>query len=257
MSVLSTTARKEYYMELADALPPPVIDKLEYRERRLIAAVETFDALRPGDAYEGRLAVRIVLCGAHAAESLREASLYRDDFAKATRCRAQAASMMRAECSAKRTLERERKMRLAGEAVAGSEPGRPAVAAGLPQQAELQPAPPWVKVAAEAPPSILEQPAVAPPRLAAANPAPPPSPSGSVPLPSPEAIAKAEAFVNAHAPVAAQIRHDRGVTPRNQAHFRQVAFPTDPAVIDALVRGASGLLTLLDDAGCEALAEAA
>ena len=66
MSALSTTARHEYYVELGNTLPPPVLDKPEYRERRLTTAIETFEALRPGDAYEARLAVRIVLCGAHA-----------------------------------------------------------------------------------------------------------------------------------------------------------------------------------------------
>ena len=53
------------------SLPPPVLDEPEDRERRLAAAVETFEALRPGDAYEARLAVRIVVCGAHAIDSLR------------------------------------------------------------------------------------------------------------------------------------------------------------------------------------------
>ena len=279
MSALSTTAWQEYFTEIGNSLPLPVLRDLEYRERRLTAAIETFNALRPGDAYEGQLAVRIVLCGAHAVECLREAAHYRDDYAKRTRCRAQAASMMRAECSAKRTLEREQKLRLAGEAVAGGAPAQPTEAAALPQQAEPQPAPPAVVFAAEAPPSTpappevkladaappsapAEHAAVAPPRLAAANPEPSPVPAGSAPPPSPEAIAKAEAFVRAHPLAAAQIRHDRGVTPRNQAHFRQahfrqVAFPTDPAVIDALIRGTTELLLLLDDAGCETLDAAA
>ena len=74
MSALSAAARKEYFIELGKSLPTPVIHDLEYRERRLTAAIEAFDALRPGDAYEGRLAVRIVLCGAHAVECLREAA---------------------------------------------------------------------------------------------------------------------------------------------------------------------------------------
>jgi hypothetical protein len=285
MSVLSTTARQEYFTEIADSLPLPVLDKLEHRERRLTTAVEAFNALRPGDAYEGRLAVRIVLCGAHAVECLREAAHHRDDDAKQTSCRAQAASMMRAESAAKRTLEREQKLRLAGEAVAGGAPAQPAEAAALPRQAEPQPAPPEVRRAdaasasaaappgvrladAAPPPAPQEHAAVAPPRLAAANPEPSPVPAGSappaapVPPPSPKAIAQAEAFVRAHALAAAQIRHDRGVTPRNQAHFRQahfgrVTFPTDPAVIDALIRGTTKLLLRLDDAGCETLDAAA
>jgi hypothetical protein len=308
MSVLSTAARKEYHAELADALPTPVLNQLEHRDRRRITAAEAFDALRPGDAYEGRLAVRIVLCGAHAVESLREAGVYRDDYAKTTRCRAQAASMMRAESSAKRALEREQKVRLAGEAVAGSArvqpaaaaavpahpaaaaagvparpvaaagvpaqpagaaaavpaqpaaagagvPAQPAAVAGPPQQAEAHPSPPVLLAAAApapaAPDAAPEAPAVAPPRLAAAHPAPPPVPagSGSAPPPSPEAIAMAEALVHVDIVAAARIRRDRGVTPQSRARFPDVALPTDPAVIDALVRGSSAVLSMLDAVG--------
>ena len=56
---------------------------------------------------------------------------------------------------------------------------------------------------------------------------------------------------------AAQIRHDRGVTPRTTARFRHLALPTDPAVIDALIRGTSEVLILLDEVGGEALDQAA
>jgi hypothetical protein len=82
MSALSAIARHEYYAELGHSLPPPVVDKPEYRERRLTTAVETFEALRPGNAYEARLAVKIVFCGAHAVDSLREAGIHRENFAK-------------------------------------------------------------------------------------------------------------------------------------------------------------------------------
>jgi hypothetical protein len=242
VSVLSPTARHEYYFQLANSLPPPVLKEPGYRERRIATAIETFDALRSGDAYEAQLAVRIVLCGAHADESLRLAGHYRDDFAKMTRCRAQAAGMMRAEASAKRTLEREQRMRLAVEAVAG----------GGPLQVE-PPASPPVLVAAAAPPSAPEVPAVAPPRLAAADPEPLPAQAASAPPPSPEAIAKAEAFAEREIVAAVQIRHDRGVTPRSKEYFRHVALPSDPAVIDALVRGSSEVLTLLDEVGGEML----
>jgi hypothetical protein len=50
----------------------------------------------------------------------------------------------------------------------------------------------------------------------------------------------------AAAQAAAQIRHDRGATPQNKAYFAQMTLPTDPAMINALVRGVSNLLTLLD-----------
>jgi len=254
MSALSTNARHEYHAELGASLPPPVLDQPEYRDRRHTTAVEAFNALRPGDAYEARLAVQIVLSGAHAADSLREAGLYREDFAKRTRCRAQAASMMREERAAKRMLAQEQKVRLATEAVAGAPKAQPAIAPAPPPQAEPQAPPP---VQAAAPPPAPVPPAVAPPRPAATHAAPPPALAGSAPPPSPEAIAKAEAFADEEMVAAAQIRHDRGVTPQCKAHYRHVTLPTDPAVIDALVHGTSKVLTLLGELGGETLDEAA
>ena len=211
MSALSTAARQEYYVELANSLPPPLVDQPEYRQRRLTAAVEAFEALCPGDSYEARLAVQIVLSGAHAAESLREAGVYREDFPKRSRCRAQAASMMREERAARRMLAQEQKVRLATQAVASTPKPQPA----------------------------------------AASASPPPEQAGSPPPPSPEAIAKAEAFAQKDVVAAAQIRHDRGVTPHSKAHFSHLWLPTDPAVIDAVVRGTSDALTLLDAVGGE------
>ena len=220
MSALSPTARREYYLELGNSLPLPVVDQPENREPRLTAALEAFDALCPGDAYEGRLAVQIVLCGAHAAECLHEAGVYRVDYAKRTRCRAQAATMMREERAARRMLAQEQKVRLAGEAVANPPEEQP-VPVPLPQ---------------------AEPPALPPVQAeAATQPVPVPQPAATAP--SPEAIAQAQAFAQKHKAAAAWIRNDRGVTRRCRAHFRRVTMPTDPAVIDALVRGA-GVKTL-------------
>jgi hypothetical protein len=250
MSALSTTARHEYYAELGNSLPPPVLATPEYRQRRLTTAVEAFEALRPGDAYEARLAAQIVLTGAHAAESLREAGIYPDDFAKRTRCRAQAASMMREERAAKRMLAQEQKLRLAAEAVAGTAPAQPATASSPP---------PLVQAAAAAPqPATASVPPAAPPLPApTATAAPQPVTAGSAPPPSPDSIAQAEAFAQEDIAAAAQIRHDRGVTPQCKAHFHYLTLPTDPAVIDALVRGTSDVLTLLDEVGGETLDQAA
>jgi hypothetical protein len=266
LSLLSDSARHEHYITLSNSLPPPVLDEPEYSARRLVTAVETFNALRPGDAYEARLAVRIVLCGAHADECLRLAGVHREDFAKTTRCRTQAASMMRAELATMRALEREQKMRLAVEAVAGSvsmqsaatdtAPGQPEVTAVPPQQAEPQ-APPQDLVSVVAPPSVPEPHAATSPRLAAANPAPLPVQAAAALPPSPEAIAKAEAFAQREIVAAAQIRHDRGVTAQSKVYFRHMALPTDPALIDALVRGSSDALSILDEVGGEILDEAA
>jgi hypothetical protein len=258
MSALSTIARREYYAELGNSLPPPVLATPENRERRLTTAVEAFEALRPGDAYEARLAVQVVLCGAHAAESLRAAGVYREDFAKSSRCHAQAASMMRQERATKRMLAQEQKVRLATEAVANTPKAQSSAASAPLPQAEPQTAAPPVQAAAAAPrlapvatPAAAPVPAGALLRPAATQAAPPPAP------PSPEAIAKAEAFAGENIVAAAQIRHDRGVTPQSTAYFRHAALPTDPAVIDALVHGTSDLLTLLNEVGGKDLDEAA
>jgi hypothetical protein len=262
LSVLSDSARHEYYITLGDSLPPPVLNEPEYSDRRLVTAVETFNALCPGDAYEAQLAVRIVLCGAHANESLRLAGRYRDDFGKLTRCRAQAASMMRAESAAKRTLEREQRMRLAVEAVAngaGAEPDGASAApprdepqALLPVQAVAVSSPSVETAEAAAPPAPVQL-AVTPPRPAITGATPAQERPGSAPAPSPEAIAEAEDFAMMAGAAAAQIRRDGGVTPRNMAQFRRVTLPADPAVIDALVRGTSAALRVLDGVGGEML----
>ncbi|HEY3848899.1 MAG TPA: hypothetical protein VGL95_17475, partial [Acetobacteraceae bacterium] len=67
----------------------------------------------------------------------------------------------------------------------------------------------------------------------------------------------AEAFAQKNIVAAAQIRHDRGVTERNKAYLRYLTLPTDPAMIDALVRGTSELLTVLDEVGGENLGKVA
>jgi hypothetical protein len=56
---------------------------------------------------------------------------------------------------------------------------------------------------------------------------------------------------------AAQIRHDRGVTERNKTYLRHLTLPTDPAMIDGLVRGTSEVLTVLDGVGGEDLGKVA
>jgi hypothetical protein len=63
-------------------------------------------ALNPADAFEARLAARIVAMDAHAADALRSASLAVNDPAEMHRCRAQAASMSRQSNAALRALLR-------------------------------------------------------------------------------------------------------------------------------------------------------
>jgi hypothetical protein len=175
------------------------------------------------------------------------------------RCRAQAASMMRGERATKRTLAQEQKVRLAAEAVAATAPVQPATGSAPAPQAEPQAAQPPVQTAPAAPPPVPVaapvaapvSPAVPPLRAAAALAAALPAQAGSAPSPSPEAIAKAEGFAHKNIVAAAQIRRDRGVTPQNTTYLCHVTLPTDPAVIDALVRGTSDVLTVLDEVGGE------
>ena len=256
MRFISDETRRQCYTDISRALPPPVLDIERDDRSRIGTAVEAFNDLQPGTAYEAQLAVTIVLCGAHAMDCLRDAGVYRDDFAKMTRCRAQAASMMREARAAKRILVQEQKqwalLELATDAarirLGPSAP--PSQAAPAPVQA----APP----ASAAAPTPAAAPAPAPrhqpaPRLhlvatAAAPPSAPaaaPSAQAEVAPPSPEAIARAEAFVSANILAAAQIRAERGITPDCRKAFGRT-LPTDPAMLDALVRGSSDMLDALD-----------
>ena len=235
MSALSTAARDEYYAELANSLPTPVIHTRENCDRRLATAVEAFEALRPADAYEARLAVRIVLCGAHAAECFREADCYRQDYAKRTRCRAQAAGMMRGEGSAKRMLEREQKVRLAVEAVADGVPERPAVAGAPPQRSEVQAASPPAQAAL---PPVQ---AASPPSLAAAVPPPP------VPVPPAQAASPAPSPDQAAAAVKLSVRTAAAAPP--SVPVQPPATPPRPAAANRAAPAATAALARADPNG--------
>ncbi len=165
--------------------------------------------------------------------------------------------MMREARAARRTLAQEQNLRLAVALVAGTAPAQPAVASAPPPSAEPHAVPPPVQATAAASPPAPVPPADAPLRPAVIQAALPQVQAASAPPPSPEAIEQAEAFAQEDMVAAAQIRHDRGVTSRAKAYFRHLTLPADPAVIDALVRGTSGRLTLLDDIGGEQLDAAA
>jgi hypothetical protein len=256
MSHLSQAARLEYYLTIGATLPDPAEPTEAARESRLATAVETFNALRPDNAYEAMLAVEIVICGAHALQCLREAAQSPDDFNKTAICRNQAASMMREARAAKRILAQEQKQRLGIEALTAAH-----LAASVPtQQATLQTASPYpVAPVAPAQATAPEHQAVPPLHLVAATAgaASQPAPAEAAPLPSPEAIAQAEAFALDNLIAAAQLREDGGLTPQNQSLFRGVALPADPAVMEALVRGSSPILDALTGLNQEQLDVAA
>jgi hypothetical protein len=91
---------------LCRELPPPVDATPEVRAVRDMGAMDAVEALHPMDAFEARLAVRIVAMDAHAGDGLRLAGLAVDDPPEVRRCRAQGASMARQSNSALRTLLR-------------------------------------------------------------------------------------------------------------------------------------------------------
>ena len=255
MSHLSDAARLEYYVTIGASLPLPAEPTEAHRESRLGTAIEAFNALRPANAYEAMLGVQIVVAGAHAIECLRCATLCHDDFNKVAICRNQAAAMMREARAAKRILAQEQKLRLSIEAVAAAEWAQQSASTAP------QPAVPWtasphpVPAADFAPAPGLQ--AAAPLHLVAAGATSPPAQAETAPLPSPDAIAQAEAFTLENIMAAAQLREDGGVTPQNQVLFRGVALPTDPAVMDALIRGTSPILDALNGLNQELLDVAA
>lgn len=250
MSHLSEAARLEYYLAVGAALPLPADPTEAHRESRLCTAIEAFNALRPGNAYEALLAVQIVVAGAHALECLRGASLHHDDFNKTAICRNQAAAMMREARAAKRILAQEQKLRLSVDLIAYSQDAQ--------QPGSIAPQPaPAVQPADPTPAAEPQQQTVASLHVVPTGAASEPAASGATPPPSREAIAQAEAFALDNIIAAALIRQERGITPQNKPLLRGVTLPADPAVIDALARGSSPILDGLDGLNQEVLDVAA
>jgi hypothetical protein len=103
---LPASLAREAFAELCASLPPRRDETAEARAARDELAMAAVAALHPADAFEARLAVRIVAMDAHAADALRSAGLAVNDPAELRRCRAQAASMARNSDSALRELNR-------------------------------------------------------------------------------------------------------------------------------------------------------
>ena len=98
----------EYFAMLCSELPPVPGEDPPSRATRQKSAMDAIVALNPDNAFEARLAVRIVAADAHAADALRSAALAlaADDPEKVRQCRAQAASMARQSDAALRALMR-------------------------------------------------------------------------------------------------------------------------------------------------------
>ena len=95
---------RETFAYLCPMLPKLPDDTPDARATRNMGAMDAVAALNPGDAFEARLAARIVAMDAHAADSLRLAGLAINDTAEMHRCRAQAASMSRQSNAGLRSL---------------------------------------------------------------------------------------------------------------------------------------------------------
>lgn len=220
---LPPSLARELYAELCSSLPPPVLDTPEAIEARNEFAMATLAALGPTDAFEARLALRVVLTDAQASYCLRLAVQHAGEFAEATRCRAQACSMMRQSQNAHRTLLQTQAGRL-GSMLPAAPVFRRAVAA--PPQPEL----------------------VQPP---AAHPGAPVNPPPGSPL------ALAEEFAQAHPMLAAEVRVSRGITREIAETVPPGRLPGDPAVLAALIDGDTVFLRMLGEVAAEAMKDAA
>ena len=172
------------------------------RGRYALAAIED---LRPATALEARIAAQAIASDAHAADCLRLAAEHRDDFAKVTRCRAQANAMTRQMDRSLRMLATLRKERGAREATA---PASSAARARF--ETPLKPVP---ALGFDSDP--------APDPSATADAAPEPSASPSDPV-SPAALAKAVQFAARNRMLAARIRAAGGLTERRSRASVQV-----------------------------------
>ncbi|MEJ0019530.1 MAG: hypothetical protein WDN25_23870 [Acetobacteraceae bacterium] len=216
-SQLPPAVAREAFAELCASLPPPSCASPDARHARDELAMDAVVALRPADAFEVKLAVRIIATDAHAIESLRLAAraLAVDDAAEHHRCLAQAASMSRQSDSAYRALQRRQ-------------------AAGDRQLAEAHPAAMgragwWFREAAPAEPDLAAAPA----------PAATPVPAASPPAPF-EAMAEADQYAVLYPDRVRRIRAAGGLPQRLDFG------PPDGDLLTAIVAGTSPALRALD-----------
>ena len=104
---LPPAVTREVFAYLCATLPLSVIDNPDQLADRNEAAVAALAALRPGDAFEARLAAQIVAADAHVIDCLRQAAQRGQTPEEVRRCRAQAATMMRCMQSSLRQLKRD------------------------------------------------------------------------------------------------------------------------------------------------------
>jgi hypothetical protein len=193
---------REYFAELCRELPPVPDEDLEARAARQNSAMDAVVALHPENAFETRLAVRIVATDAHAADALRAAALAAGDAEKVRQCRAQAASMARHSDAALRALLRIQAIREKQEAAM--------------HPAAMARAGYWFK------------------EVSVPGPDPDPGPSPTQPKsePEPEIDAEVRLYAALYPDRVARIRAAGGLPPRLDFG------PPEPEIVAALLRGA-------------------
>lgn len=196
---------REYFAELCRELPPVPDEDPEARAARQNSAMDAVVALHPDNAFEARLAVRIVSTDAHAADALRSAALAAGDPERVRQCRAQAASMARQSDAALRALLRIQATREKQEAAM--------------HPAAMGRAGYWFKEVSAPGPDRDPGPTPAQPK-----PAPKPAP--------PDIDAEARLYAALYPERVARIREAGGLPPRLDFG------PPEPAIVAALLRGA-------------------
>jgi hypothetical protein len=193
---------REYFAELCRELPPVPDEDLEARAARQNSAMDAVVALHPENAFETRLAVRIVSTDAHAADALRAAALAAGDAEKVRQCRAQAASMARHSDAALRALLRIQTTREKQEAAM--------------HPAAMARAGYWFK------------------EVSVPGPDPDPGPSPTQPKsePEPDIDAEVRLYAALYPDRVARIRAAGGLPPRLDFG------PPEPEIVAALLRGA-------------------
>jgi hypothetical protein len=101
---LSPSIARHTIFLLLESLPPPLSDTQEERAARDEAAIASLAVLKPGDAFEARLAGRAVATDARASECLRLASVPKMQPDRVDQYLRQANAMMRASDVALRSL---------------------------------------------------------------------------------------------------------------------------------------------------------
>ena len=196
---------REYFAELCRELPPVPDEDPEARAARQNSAMDAVVALHPDNAFEARLAVRIVSTDAHAADALRSAALAAGDPERVRQCRAQAASMARQSDAALRALLRIQATREKQEAAM--------------HPAAMGRAGYWFKEVSA--PGPDRDPGPTP-----AQPKPEPKPA------RPDIDAEARLYAALYPERVARIREAGGLPPRLDFG------PPEPAIVAALLRGA-------------------